>query len=174
VAGAAFGSLRGDRGGEVERLTEEVGGLLSAFTFIVFGAAMLGPALEHLTAAAVVYAVLSLTVVRMLPVAAAMLGTGARRRTVLFVGWFGPRGLASIVFGVIVLEGSSLVHRDLIITVIIATVALSVYAHGVTAVPLAGAYARWYAGHPEPPRMESAEAHEHRVRRAAPVVRDTA
>ena len=78
----------------------------------------------------------------------------------------GLHGLASIVFGVIVLEGSVLEHRDLIITVVIVTVGLSVYAHGVTAVPLAGAYARWYAGHREPPRMESAAVHEHRVRRA--------
>jgi NhaP-type Na+/H+ or K+/H+ antiporter len=169
-----FGVLSRARGGEVTYLVEAGGGVLNAVTLIVFGAVALGPALHEFDVRIVLYAVLSLTAVRMLPVALSLIGMHARAPTTAFVGWFGPRGLASIVFGVIVLEGSSLVHRDLIITVIIATVALSVYAHGVTAVPLAGAYARWYAGHPEPPRMESAEAHEHRVRRAAPVVRDTA
>jgi hypothetical protein len=83
---------------------EELGELLGAATFIVFGAVFLGPALGRVSASIVAYAVRSLTVVRMLPVALAMLGTGARPPTLAFVGWFGPRGLASIVFAVLIVE----------------------------------------------------------------------
>jgi NhaP-type Na+/H+ or K+/H+ antiporter len=96
----------------------------------------------------VIYAVLSLTVVRMLPVAVAMLGTGARRQTMLFVGWFGPRGLASIVFAVIVIDESRLPNEGLLTLAVYLTVGLSVFAHGFTAAPLADRYARWFASHP--------------------------
>jgi sodium/hydrogen antiporter len=92
--------------------------------------------------------VLSLTLVRMLPVAVAMLGSGARRPTVGFMGWFGPRGLASIVFAVIVVEESDLPHEELIVLAIYLTVGLSVFAHGLSAAPLADRYARWYERHP--------------------------
>ena len=81
----------------------------------------------------------------MLPVAIAMLGTGARRPTVAFLGWFGPRGLASIVFAVIVVQESDLPHTNTILLTTYATVGLSVLAHGATASPLARRYASWYA-----------------------------
>ena len=64
--------------------------------------------------------------------------------TLGFVGWFGPRGLASIVFAVIVIEESNLPHEHLLVVAIYVTVGLSVFAHGLTAAPLAGRYARWY------------------------------
>ena len=76
-------------------------------TFIVFGAVLLGPALDNLSWAIAGYAVLSLTVVRMLPVAVAMLGTQRAAPTVAFVGWFGPRGLATIVFVILIVEEAS-------------------------------------------------------------------
>ena len=76
-------------------------------TFVVFGAVALGPNLHVVDWQIVLYAVLSLTVIRMVPVWLALLGSGARPPTVAFTGWFGPRGLASIVFAVLVLEGSS-------------------------------------------------------------------
>ena len=103
----------------------------------------------------------------MLPVALALLGLHARRPTVAFVGWFGPRGLASIVFAIIVLEGSALTHVDLVVATVLITVGLSVYAHGLSALPLTDAYARWFTAHAKPPAMESAAAHEHRWRRPA-------
>ena len=78
-----------------------------------------------------VYAIVSLTVVRMLPVAIAMLGSRARPPTLGFLGWFGPRGLASIVFAVIVVEQSNLAHEHLIVLAIYLTVGLSVLAHGL-------------------------------------------
>jgi sodium/hydrogen antiporter len=77
----------------------------------------------------------------------ALLGTGMRRVTVGFLGWFGPRGLASIVFVLILLEETELPERPLFLTVVTWTVAVSVYAHGFTASPGANRYADWYAAH---------------------------
>ena len=79
----------------------------------------------------------------MLPVAIAMIGTHARIPTIAFVGWFGPRGLASIVFGVVVVDAAGLPHTATLTVAIAVTVALSVLAHGLTAQPLAARYAAW-------------------------------
>ena len=83
------------------------------------------------------YALLSLTVVRMVPVAVAMLGSGARRPTVAFLGWFGPRGLASIVFAVILVDDAHLANEPVLLNTIFVTIGLSVLLHGLTATPLA-------------------------------------
>jgi NhaP-type Na+/H+ or K+/H+ antiporter len=108
VAGTIFGALVSRESEEASRLNEELGGLLGGVTLLSFGAVLLGPALEHVSWQIALYAVLSLTLARMLPVAIAMIGTGARRPTVGFLGWFGPRGLASIVFAVIIIEEAHL------------------------------------------------------------------
>jgi NhaP-type Na+/H+ or K+/H+ antiporter len=78
----------------LNQLTEEAGSLLNGITFVLFGAILPGPALTELSRQLVLYAVLSLTGVRMLPVAIAMWGSHARHPTLGFLGWFGPRGLA--------------------------------------------------------------------------------
>lgn len=144
VGGMAFGGLRRRRGGDVAHLMEQTGAVLAAITFVVFGAILLGPALGDLTWQIALYAVLSLTIVRMVPVAIAMLGTGARRPTVAFLGWFGPRGAASIVFALLLLEEeSALPNQGLILTTVFITVGLSVLAHGATAAPLATRYGDW-------------------------------
>jgi NhaP-type Na+/H+ or K+/H+ antiporter len=122
---------------------EQAGAVLAAVTFVVFGAVLLGPALHDLTWQIALYAVLSLTLVRMLPVTVAMLGTGARRPTVAFLGWFGPRGAASIVFALLVLEEGGLRNEELILTTAFVTVGLSVLAHGATAAALAARYGSW-------------------------------
>ena len=145
VAGATFGGLLGRDPADTNRLVDEVGGVLNGATFLIFGAVLLGPALGDLTWELVLYAVLSLTIVRMLPLAVAMLGTKARPATLAFMGWFGPRGLASIVFAVILLEESNLPHQQTILVTIYLTVGLSVLLHGLTAAPLAARYGRWYA-----------------------------
>jgi NhaP-type Na+/H+ or K+/H+ antiporter len=93
VGGFVFGAIQRRSGGEVAHLIEEVGEVFNAVTFIVFGAVLLGPVLGDVTWSVALYAFLSLTVVRMLPVAISMIGTGARRPTVAFLGWFGPAGL---------------------------------------------------------------------------------
>jgi sodium/hydrogen antiporter len=160
VAGATFGGLLGRDPAELNRLAEKVGNVLNGVTFLIFGAVLLGPVLGDLSWDFVLYAVLSLTVVRMLPVAIAMLGTGARPVTVAFMGWFGPRGLASIVFALILLEESNLPHEATILQAIYLTVGLSVLLHGMTAAPLADRYGRWYDAHPRSarPSMEAAPA----------------
>jgi NhaP-type Na+/H+ or K+/H+ antiporter len=124
---------------------EQTGAVLAAITFIVFGAVLLGPARGDLTWQIAVYGVLSLTLVRMLPVAISMLGTGARPATVAYFGWFGPRGAASIVFALLVLEEHGLAHEQVLLTTAFVTVGLSVVAHGVSAAPLSSRYANWLA-----------------------------
>ncbi|RZK96347.1 MAG: sodium:proton antiporter [Rhodococcus sp. (in: high G+C Gram-positive bacteria)] len=167
VGGLTFGAFRhsvpdnhpgdgdGDgEGGEGEGesdMLDEAGDVFSAVTFIVFGAVLLGPALGHLSWAVLGYAVVSLTVVRMLPVALSLIGTHPRAPTVAFVGWFGPRGLATIVFVILILEEpGDLPHEELLLTTAVITIALSVLAHGLTAAPLADRYASWFQRHPRP------------------------
>ena len=167
VAGGLFGAVAHPSSQEEMLFTEQAGGLLGAATFLVFGAVLLGPELDHLTWEIVLYAVLSLTIVRMVPVAISLLGSGMRAPTVAFIGWFGPRGLASIVFAVIV-EDAHWPHTEMILTATYLTVGLSVMAHGFSAVPLVKRYASWYqrTARDGAPAAESAPAHEHRVRRA--------
>ncbi len=164
VAGFLFGVLRRGAGEHVIKLVDEGGELFNAVTFIVFGALILGPALHHITWHLVLYAVLSLTLVRMAPVALALIGTGARRETVAFAGWFGPRGLASIVFAVILFDDTHLTALNTLLLAVTFTIALSVYAHGLSAAPLTERYVRWWSSHPqdEQPAMESAPAAEQR------------
>jgi NhaP-type Na+/H+ or K+/H+ antiporter len=169
VGGLVFGGLTRDHDDEVTYLPEAGGQILSGVTFIVFGAVVLGRQLENITWQVALYAVLSLTVVRMLPVLLSLFGTHARPPTVAYLGWFGPRGLASIVFAVIVLEGSQLEHVDVILTTVAITVALSVFAHGISAVPGTAAYARWFTSQAQPAAMEAKPVHEQRWRR--PILR---
>jgi NhaP-type Na+/H+ or K+/H+ antiporter len=166
IAGAIFGGLVSAESEQASRLSEELGALLGGVTFLTFGAVLLGPALEHLSWQIVLYAVLSLTLARLLPVAIAMVGSGARVPTVAFLGWFGPRGLASIVFAVIVVEEAHLPGAQTILVTTYVTIGLSVLAHGITAAPLASRYARWYESHPrgDRPVMESVPAPVARTR----------
>ncbi|MEX2984288.1 cation:proton antiporter [Streptomyces sp. C36] len=122
---------------------EHLAALLAALSFMVFGAVLLGPALTHLNWRVVTYAVLSLTVVRMLPTALALMGSGLRPATVAYTGWFGPRGLPSLVLGLLVAAEEVPGTRPTG-TVIAVTVGLSVLLHGVSAVALADRYGRWY------------------------------
>jgi NhaP-type Na+/H+ or K+/H+ antiporter len=166
VAGMTFRlALRRDPK-HLNELSEQLGNALNGVTFLLFGAILLGPALGELSWDLALYAVLSLTAVRMLPVAIAMLGSRARAPTLGFLGWFGPRGLASIVFAVIVIEEANLPHEHLIVLAIYLTVGLSVFAHGLSAAPLANRYARWYEQHPrdKSPPMESVPADVTRTR----------
>ena len=166
VAGMVFRGVIKRDPEEMNRLTEEVGNVLNGITFVLFGAILLGPALGELTWELALYAVLSLTVVRMVPVAIGMLGSHARMPTLAFMGWFGPRGLASIVFAVILIEESQLPHEDLLVLAIYLTVGLSVFAHGLSAAPLAKRYADWFERHPreKAPSMESTPAEVTRTR----------
>jgi sodium/hydrogen antiporter len=161
VGGAVYGRLAG-RDADPAEFSEELAGLLSGITFIVFGAAVLGSVWSRIGLAEVVYALLSLTIVRMIPVALAMLRSHARAPTILFLGWFGPRGLASLVFAIVIVESAGLPHTSALVTTITVTVALSVFAHGISAAPLARRYASWHAAAASP--MESARTADQRWR----------
>ncbi|MCM2392533.1 cation:proton antiporter [Streptomyces albipurpureus] len=155
TAGLAFGSVlrtktpAGQAATTEEHIHREVefsdrlGEFLAALSFVLFGGLILGPALQHADGRMVLYAVLSLTVIRMVPVVIALWGTGLRAPTVAYIGWFGPRGLASVVFGLIAFE-EGLPGTELLSGVVAVTVALSVYLHGASAVFLGSRYGSWY------------------------------
>ena len=145
VGGLAFGTTGGRRGEPLVPFVEESGALVSLLVWLAFGAVAVAPAVEVLNWQIVLYAVLSLTVIRMAPVAVALVGSGLDRATIALVAWFGPRGLASVVFALLALEELGNPTAGHAVAVITITVLLSVVLHGVTAEPLAARYARLLA-----------------------------
>jgi NhaP-type Na+/H+ or K+/H+ antiporter len=139
TGGLAFAAT-GGQAAILVPFVEETGAVLSLLVWLLFGVVVVVPALESLTWQAALYAVLSLTVIRMLPVAVALIQAHLGRTAVLFVGWFGPRGLASVVFALLALEDLAESQAKPAITVIAFTVLLSVLAHGFSADPLAKRY----------------------------------
>ena len=142
TAGVAFGALTRDECPEVEDFAEDEGELLALLTFLFFGATLVGPALGDITWRIVLYAVLSLTVVRAVPVAISLVGARLRAETVGLLAWFGPRGLASIAFVLMVLGEADLPGGETIRLTVTCTVLMSVVAHGLSARPWARAYGR--------------------------------
>lgn len=138
VGGMVFGGLLHSH--EVkEKLiagAEDVGNVMSLLTWFVFGAVVFGLGLQYFSWRIILYAILSLTIVRMLPVSLCLIGAKMRVDSQLFLGWFGPRGLASVVFIVIVMD-KKLPGNDTLAAVVGWTVALSIIAHGISAVPFA-------------------------------------
>jgi NhaP-type Na+/H+ or K+/H+ antiporter len=147
VAGLAFGAAARDYCAGVYDFVEDEGQLLALLTFLFFGVSLAGPALDDLSWQIAAYAVLSLTVVRMIPVAIGLAGTHLKLPTVGFIGWFGPRGLASIVFGLSILGEAELPVADDLFLTVIWTVLLSVALHGASSVWLSQRYGRWFAAH---------------------------
>lgn len=141
VGGLLAGAMAKKEKHEYLLAAEGLGRVLALVTWVAFGAMVVGPALTRLTWEVAAYAALSLTVVRMLPVYLALAGLGMRSDAKLFIGWFGPRGLASIVFAVIVLQANLPGSETLTVTVAW-TIILSILAHGLSAGPLAAAFAR--------------------------------
>ncbi len=145
VAGIAFGHLVRATYPDICDFSEGFSHLLTVVVFFVFGALLLGPSLTLITWQMTVFAVLSLTIVRIVPVALSLIGTGMKLRSVSYIGWFGPRGLASLVFvGTVVVETEA-GSVPFVIGTVSTVVALSVVLHGVTAVPWSRRYARWYS-----------------------------
>jgi NhaP-type Na+/H+ or K+/H+ antiporter len=159
VAGLVAGLSSRGRLADAQQTPEELGNLAVSISFVLFGALFLAPALEHATWQAVVYALLSLTVIRMLPVAVSLLKAKLAPQTMVYIGWYGPRGLASIVFADLVTT-SGLPEQHLIVPVVMLTVGMSVVLHGLTAPMGAEAYGRWYAAAAKrkPSIREAAEA----------------
>ncbi len=142
---------------------EAEGQLLTLLVFLAFGAAMLPEALPHVTGSAILYALLSLTLVRVVPVALSLLGTGLRPASIAFLGWFGPRGLASILFALLVVEEGSLESGPFLLAVVALTVLGSTFLHGLTAYPLARRYGEYVSALAEA-KAEHADALELPVR----------
>ena len=143
VAGIVFAVATRGKLHEPVEFTEDLGMFASFLVWAIFGALLLAPQLSGgVSSTAILYAVLSLTLVRIVPVALAMIGTGLRPSSLLFMGWFGPRGLASVVFTLIAFESlhAGGIVPDTLIEIATWTVFLSVIAHGVTAGPLATRY----------------------------------
>lgn len=157
IAGMAFGYVAHEHCESAADFTEDEGQLLALLTFLFFGALLLGPRLEDLTVEIVAYALLSLTVVRMVPVALSMIGVGLEPPTIGYLGWFGPRGLASILFGLFVVEEVDLPGGETILDVMTWTVLASIVLHGLTAVPLAARYAQWFESMDDADPMPEAE-----------------
>ncbi len=167
VGGLTVGGLMDDAGDDLNKFLEEEGQVLSLLVWLIFGGALAGPMLTDVTGQVVLYAVLSLTVVRMIPVALSLSGTGLRLETVGLMAWFGPRGLASIVFGLEAVERIGGAQGESVLLVVAGTVLLSVVLHGASAQPLS----RWYAHRtsqpgPEGMRAERESAPELRTRPA--------
>jgi NhaP-type Na+/H+ or K+/H+ antiporter len=136
VAGLVTGRIYEDCGEQVANFTDDQGKLLELSVFLILGV-VAAPMLGDVSWEVVLYALLSLTLIRGVPVALALAGTGLRRVSVLFIAWFGPRGLASIILAYVVLEEETeLAGLDTIVLTMTVTVLLSVAAHGVTAAPL--------------------------------------
>jgi NhaP-type Na+/H+ or K+/H+ antiporter len=143
VGGLFFSYITRHRQHHAVEFTEATATLLSLFVWTIFGAFLVIPLITAFNPLALLYAVLSLTVVRMLPVALSLLGLGFRRDTQLVMGWLGPRGLASVVFTIIAFESFHEVARphETLFAIAGWTILLSVLLHGFSALPLA----RWYA-----------------------------
>jgi NhaP-type Na+/H+ or K+/H+ antiporter len=136
VGGLVLGGLVKQHKEEVLNGAEGAGNVFSLLTWFTFGAVVVGQGFQRFSWEVFAYALLSLTVIRILPVIVCLIGVPAKLDTKLFIGWFGPRGLASIVFIVMVLQ-EKLPGNETLSAVVVWTVTLSIIAHGISAVPLA-------------------------------------
>ena len=142
VSGLIFGARLRQKCEFLLEFMETEGQLLTLLTFLIFGAAMVPEVVGAVSWTIVAYGVLSLTVIRMIPVALSLYGTGLSASTNLFLGWFGPRGLASILFVLLILEKYPISGAETVYVTVVVTVLMSVLLHGATAGPLARSYGK--------------------------------
>lgn len=129
----------------IQEFGEAEGQQLALFVFLIFGMIMVPAAWEYWDGPALIYALLSLTAIRMLPVAVCLFGTKMDKPTVGFIGWFGPRGIASILYSLILIGEIGSAGHERMLSVIVLTVLISVFVHGLSAVPLSTLYGRYAA-----------------------------
>lgn len=128
-------------------LAEDIGQIGASITFILFGALLVIPAIEVISPGVILCALGTLTLGRMMPVAISLVGTGLKAPTVAFMGWFGPRGLASMLFGLLVVTEGGVDTADDLFSVVVLVILASVVLHGITAAPLATRYGTWFEEH---------------------------
>lgn len=138
AGGLLFGQITKQQKHALLRASEGTGSIFALITWVIFGAAVISKAIEQISWSIALYSILSLTLVRMFPVFLSLAGTGEQLRNKLFLGWFGPRGLASIVFTIIVLN-ENLPGGNTMAVVVVCTISLSIILHGISASPLATA-----------------------------------
>jgi NhaP-type Na+/H+ or K+/H+ antiporter len=136
VAGMVFGNTYKHTIHFIGEFMEGVGQILTMFAFLVFGALLLPDGIEHISWKPIVVAIMFLTIVRMLPIWLSLLGTGLAQREKFFLGWFGPRGLASILFTLIMTDEFDFTGEAELLACVSMTVFLSIIVHGVSAAPL--------------------------------------
>jgi NhaP-type Na+/H+ or K+/H+ antiporter len=141
-AGLALGTRTPEVRHRIQEFGEAEGTQLSLFVFLVFGLVMVPAALEYWRLTEVLYALASLTVIRMIPVAMCLAGAKLDWRSIAFIGWFGPRGIASVLYLLMVVGAIGVAGNERVLSVIVLTVMISVVAHGVSAVPLSKLYGR--------------------------------
>ena len=127
---------------QIQEFGETEGTQFILIVFLVFGLTLVPAATEYWGWPELLYALASLTIIRMLPVAISLLGTGLDWRTIAFIGWFGPRGIASVLYLLMAIAAIGFVGYEQVMSVIVLTVMISVFAHGVSAVPLSLRYGR--------------------------------
>lgn len=140
-AGLIFGHVARKVSGPIYDFGEAEGQLFILLTFMLFGAVMVPDALGGISWRYILYAIISLSVIRIIPVAISLIGKGLSTPSLLYMGWFGPRGAASILYVLIVVDKHDFSAENIIFNVTAITVLLSVFLHGLTAVPGANAYA---------------------------------
>ena len=145
VAGLTFGNRLEHQCQFLYEFAESESQILVLLTFAAFGAAMIPQAYTTITATHVLYGILALSLVRVLPVWLSLLGSGVKPVTAGFLGWFGPRGLASILFVLLILSEVEIANEASVFTIVIVTVSLSILLHGISAGPAA----QWYGGRTE-------------------------
>lgn len=166
VGGLFLGHVQRRDGEPLFELMEAESHLLMLLVFTILGGAMLGPALQEARWQDFAYAAASLTVIRMVPVALSLIGARLDLSTVLFLGWFGPRGLASVLFALLLLEQSGIPHESTVYSAAMLTVLGSVALHGLTAAPIAARYGRRFADSVE--GAELTEVTKHPLRTSLP------
>jgi NhaP-type Na+/H+ or K+/H+ antiporter len=156
VAGVTFGRVRRQADDNLHLFAEETGDVLTMSSFLVFGL-VLGTVLTEVTWEMVLYGVLSLTVVRVAAVFVAMIGSGLKPLSVLYLGWFGPRGLATLILTLSVVDATELTGAKTITGAALFAVGLSVFAHGATAWWGSNAFADWVEAEPESDDLEETD-----------------
>ena len=142
VGGLVFGNTLQSSTDFIEEFMESEGQLLTIFTFLIFGAVMVPLGIEHATWKTVVLAILYLSVIRMLPIWLSLTGSGLKSYEKIFLGWFGPRGLASILFALLFLERFHIPGGEEILACVVLTVMFSIVLHGVSANPMSARFER--------------------------------
>ncbi len=127
---------------QIQEFSETAGTQLILVVFLIFGLAMVPLAAQYWGWPELIYALASLTVLRMVPVAISLAGAKLDWRSIVFIGWFGPRGIASVLYLLMAIAAVGAAGLEQVMSIIVLTIMISVYAHGISAVPLSRLYGK--------------------------------